>query len=91
MKKRDPEKLGAHGQATVFLDAEGNLTQDPAQAVRGEIVEHEEKGGRVRRTWFFVEEVEIKWLPISESAFLLWVLGLFLGIWLVVGVIFGLV
>jgi hypothetical protein len=91
MKKRDLERLRAHRQATVFLDAEGNLTQDPAQAVRGEIVEHEDQGGRIKRTWFFVEEVEIKWLPISESAFLLWVLGLFLGIWLVVGVIFGLV
>jgi len=35
--------------------------------------------------------VEIKWLPISESAFLLWVLGLLLGIWLLIGVIFGLI
>ena len=91
MKRRDLERPGAQGQATVFLDAEGNLTQDPALAVRGEIVEYEEKGGRIRRTWFFVEEVEIKWLPIGESAFLLWVLGLFLGIWLVVGLILGLV
>lgn len=90
-KRRDLVRPGAQGQATVFLDAEGNRTQDPAQAARGEIVEYDEKGGRIRRTWFFVEEVEIKWLPIRESAFLLWVLGLFLGIWFVIGVILGLV
>jgi hypothetical protein len=35
--------------------------------------------------------VEIKWLPVSESAFLLWVLVLLLAVWLVIGVALGLV
>ena len=55
-----------------YFDAEGNRTEDPAQAVRGEVVERDPKAGRTRRTWFLVKEVEIKWLPVSESAFLLW-------------------
>lgn len=34
-----------------------------------------------RRVWFRIEEVEISWLPVRESAFLLWVLVLLLGVW----------
>lgn len=75
----------------VYFDAEGNRTEDPAQAVRGEVVEHDPKAGRTRRTWFFIEEVELKWLPVTESAFLLWVLVLLLGLWLVIGFAFGLI
>jgi len=74
-----------------YFDAEGNRTEDPAQAVRGEVVEHDAKAGRTRRTWFFIEEVEIKWLPVSESAFLLWVLFALLVTWLLIGIFFGLV
>jgi hypothetical protein len=36
---------------------------------------------RVRRVWFRIEEVEISWLPVGESAFLLWVLALLLVAW----------
>lgn len=90
-RKRKLEEAALRNPAATYLDAEGNRTEDPALAVRGEVVEHDEKDGRIRRTWFFIEEVEIKWLPISESAFLLWVLGLLLGIWLLIGVIFGLI
>ncbi|TMK79281.1 MAG: hypothetical protein E6G45_03980 [Actinobacteria bacterium] len=90
-RKRKLEEPALRNPAAIYLDAEGNRTEDPALAVRGEVVEHDEKDGRTRRTWFFIEEVEIKWLPISESAFLLWVLGLLLGIWLLIGVIFGLI
>jgi hypothetical protein len=35
----------------------------------------------VMRVWFRIEEVEISWLPVSESAFLLWVLALLLAVW----------
>jgi hypothetical protein len=35
--------------------------------------------------------VELKWLPISESAFLLWVLAALVGVWLLVGYLFGLI
>jgi hypothetical protein len=85
------ENLHVQRQAGIFLDAQGHRTEDPTKAVRGEVVEYDEQGSQVRRTWFFIEEVEIKWLPISESALLLWVLGLFLAIWLVIGVLLGLV
>jgi hypothetical protein len=44
-----------------------------------------------RRVWYRVEQVEINWLPISESAFLLWVLALLLVTWLGIGAALGLV
>lgn len=44
-----------------------------------------------QRTWFRVEQVEIKWLPVSESAFLLWVLVVLLAVWLGIAVALGLV
>lgn len=77
--------------STAYFDAEGNRTEDPAQAVRGEVVERDPKAGRTRRTWFLVEEVEIKWLPVSESAFLLWVLLTLVVIWVLIGLAFGLI
>jgi hypothetical protein len=43
-----------------------------------------------RRFWFRVEEVEIRWLPVGESAFLLWVLVLLLAVWLGIGAALGL-
>jgi hypothetical protein len=43
----------------------------------------------VRRAWFRVEEVEISWLPVSESAFLLWVLVLLLAVWFAIGAALG--
>jgi hypothetical protein len=43
----------------------------------------------MRRAWFRVEEVEISWLPIGESAFLLWVLVLLLGVWFGIGAALG--
>lgn len=73
------------------MDAEGRSTDDPRRAVRGEVVEYDAKSERARRTWFRIEQVEIKWLPVSESAFLLWVLVLLLAVWLAVGVALGLV
>jgi hypothetical protein len=42
-------------------------------------------------TFRVVEEVEISWLPVSESAFLLWVLALLVIIWLGIGVALGVV
>ena len=83
MAKREPKRRAA------YFDAEGNRTEDPAHAVRGEIHEHDAEGRR-RRTWFFLEEVEIKWLPVSEGAFLLWVLLALALIWVLIGLVFGL-
>jgi hypothetical protein len=42
-----------------------------------------------RRVWVRIEEVEISWLPISESAFLLWVLVLLLAVWFGIGAALG--
>ena len=67
----------------VYLDAEGNRTGDPAKAVGGEIVERAEQDRAARRTWFSVKEVELSWLPVSEAAFLLWVLAALVFVWLV--------
>jgi hypothetical protein len=88
-RKRHAEQ--APVPSAVYFDEEGNRTQDPAQAVRGEVVEHDAETRRTRRTWFFFEEVEIEWLPVTESAFLLWVLVLLLGLWLLIGFAFGLI
>lgn len=73
-----------------YFDADGNRTEDPARAVRGEILEQDSEGRR-RRTWFLFEEVELKWLPVSEGAFLLWVLLALALIWVVIGLAFGLI
>ena len=40
---------------------------------------------------FSFAQVELKWLPVSESAFLLWVLAALVGIWLLVGHLLGFV
>jgi hypothetical protein len=90
MNEEGLQRVGARRQAAIFLDAQGHPTEDSTKAVCGEVVDYDARGSRVSRTWFFIEEVEINWLPVSESAFLLWVLGLFLAIWLVIGVILGL-
>lgn len=42
---------------------------------------------RGRRIWFYVEEVELKWLPIGETAFLLWVLAFLVLVWLAVALV----
>jgi hypothetical protein len=71
---------------TAYRDAAGKPTADPERAVTGEIVERDERGAETR-TWFFVRKVELPWLPVSEAAFLLWVLALLLLAWFVVALI----
>lgn len=44
-----------------------------------------------RRIWFRVDEVELKWLRLSETAFLLWVLAALVLAWLVVALVIVLV
>lgn len=46
---------------------------------------------RAKYVWIRVEQVELSWLPVSESAFLLWVLVLLIGVWLGLGAMLGLV
>lgn len=40
-----------------------------------------------RRMWFHLEEVELSWLRISETAFLLWVLAALVLAWLIAAVL----
>jgi hypothetical protein len=59
-------------------------------AARGEILEPPEaRDGR--RFWFQLEDVQVRWLPLSETAFLLWVLAGLVLIWLVVALVLILV
>ena len=44
-----------------------------------------------RRVWFHVEDIELKWLRIGETAFLLWVLAGLVLAWLVVALVFLLI
>jgi hypothetical protein len=55
-------------------------------AGRGELVERPD-AREGRRFWFHVEDVELKWLPVSETAFLLWVLAGLVLVWLVVALV----
>jgi hypothetical protein len=77
--------------ATSLVDADGNPTYNLHRAVAGELVEYDARSKRTRCAWFRVEQVEIRWLPVSEAAFLLWVLALLLVVWLGIGAALGLV
>ena len=75
-----------------YTDADGHPTDDPAIAVRGEVTEYDPHGALRRLTRFSVRESRApSWLPVSEAAFLLWVLAALIVAWLVVGLILGLV
>ena len=56
-----------------------------------ENVEQRRPAEAPRRVWFHFEEVELKWLRISETAFLLWVLAGLVLAWLVVALVFLLI
>jgi hypothetical protein len=68
-----------------YTDAEDLPTDDPATAVRGEMVEYDAGGDVRKRTRFFLSEEEIPWLPVSEAAFLVWILVGLVLIWAVIG------
>ena len=59
-------------------------TDDPAVAVR----EYDPHGAPRRLTRFFLlEQKALPWLPVSEAAFLLWVLVVLMLAWLAVGLV----
>lgn len=70
----------------VYVDADGRPTDDSAKAVRGEVVEYDAHGRPARRTRFFLDRSELPWLPVTEPAFLLWVLAGLFAVWLAIGV-----
>jgi hypothetical protein len=83
----DPEPRGAFA----YTDADGRPTDDPAAAAAGEFTEYDAHGRPRRRIRFWLDREALPWLPVSEPALLLWVLIALVGVWLVVGVILGLV
>ena len=58
-----------------------------AEGNRSENVEPR-TGEASRRFWYRLEEVELKWLRISEGAVLLWVLAALVLAWLIVALLF---
>jgi hypothetical protein len=73
-------------KAVAYADAAGRATEDPALAASGEIVEYDAHG-QLRRTRFFLDRSEIPWLPVSEAAFLLWVLAALFVVWACIGLV----
>jgi hypothetical protein len=69
-----------------YRDVDGRPTDDPAKAVQGEVLEYGAHLEPARRTTFFLGRSELPWLPVSEPAFLLWVLALLFMVWLAIGV-----
>ena len=82
---------GAPVPAVVYTDALGHRTDEPAAAVSAEITEYDGHGRPRRTRFFFLDQKELPWLPVSEGAFLLWVLVALIVGWLVVGLILGLI
>ena len=87
MEPRDEPRAARSAREIVYVDASGAVVDDPAEAAAGEILEHDAAGATRVRAWFRVEEVQLRWLPVRESAFLLWVLAIFILVWLVIGVV----
>lgn len=54
--------------------------------MQGEILEPD-RGAAPKRTWFLLDEVQIKWLPMSEGAFLLWVFVVLVAVWVGIAVL----
>ena len=83
-----PARPSVPARAVAYTDAEGRATDDPAAAVGGEIVDYDAHGAPTRRTRFFLSERELpSWLPVSEPAFLLWVLVALMAVWVVIGLV----
>jgi hypothetical protein len=82
-----PVRPSPPARAVAYTDAEGRAIDDPAAAVEGEIVDYDAHGRPVTRTRFFLRERQLPWLPISEPAFLLWVLVVLLGVWVAIALV----
>ena len=83
MERPARTEQGTAARTVVYFDADGAVVTDPARAVRGEIVEVESNGSRHKRGWFRIEEIELRWLPVRESTFLLLVLAFLAAAWAV--------
>jgi hypothetical protein len=79
-------RLRARKKAS-YRDAWGRRTDDPDAAVSGEVAEYDDHGKLLRRTRFFLDRSELPWLPVAETAFLLWVLAALVLVWVVIAVV----
>jgi hypothetical protein len=79
-------RLPARKKAS-YLDAWGRRTDDPEGAVSGEVAEYDDHGKLLRRTRFFLSRSELPWLPVAETAFLLWVLAALVLVWVAIAVV----
>lgn len=77
------------GRTVVYRDGEGQPTSDPAAAVNGEVIELDADGRPARRFRFFLQREELPWLPVSEPAFLLWVLAALVIVWVAIAAYLG--
>ena len=74
-------------KSTSYVDGNGRRTDDPEQAVSGEVAEYDNHDRVLRRTRFFLDRGELPWLPVSEAAFLLWVLAVLVVVWVGIAVV----
>jgi hypothetical protein len=81
-----PERSTRRAKVVTYTDAAGQATDDPALTASGTIAEYDDHG-RLRRTRFFLDRSEIPWLPVSEAAFLLWVLAALMLVWACIGLV----
>jgi hypothetical protein len=72
-----------------YRDGDGEPTRDPATAGSGEVVELDAHGRRAHRIRFFLQREELPWLPVSEPAFLLWVLAALVIVWVAIAAYLG--
>jgi hypothetical protein len=86
MARKRTSRPAARRSLVVYRDAEGRETDDPREAVQGEILDYGH-ARPARRIKFFLDRKELPWLPVSEPAFLLWVLVGLLFIWSTVAVV----
>ena len=70
-----------------YRDAHGGSTDRPEDAVSGEVAEYDDHGQVLRRTRFFLDRSELPWLPVGETAFLLWVLAALVLVWVAIAVV----
>jgi len=82
---------GASGRKRVsYVDSDNQRTDDPDRAVGGEVAEYDDHGRVLRRTRFFLDRSELPWLPVGESAFLLWVAAALVVVWICIGIVLSL-
>jgi hypothetical protein len=82
-----PVMASTRRKSAAYLDRTGRPTDDPSEAVTGEVAEYDAHGRVHRRTRFFLDRAELPWLPVGEPAFLLWVLAALVLVWVGIAIV----